>query len=299
MALDKIVSSRWGPSIGFSLLRIVPRGLAYKIGSALAKQMMGDKQSAMARAIRANQAVIRNRPYADPELDHVVDAVLESTSRSIVDSFKTIASGSEAVRKACDVSDQILENVSRLQEESGIVIVGPHMVGLDMFISYMGAVGFPSLGLSYPDPKGSYVAQNKLRRRFGFNIIPVSLKSLRQAVQRLKANGVVVTAVDRPGLGGDQMQFFGKDVILPIGHARLALKARAKLLVAIPYVGEDGIYRAEMSDPIEPKSSGTEHEIAKAMAQEALSAMEPYIRKWPDKWMMFHALWPDVIPSDL
>ena len=298
MLINKIASSRWGPSIAFSLLRIVPRSLAFKIGSMLSKRMNGDKQSAMARAIRANQAVIRDRSYDDPELDHVVDAVFESTSRSFVDSFKTIASGSEAVRKACEVSDEVLEKLTRWKEKSGIVVAGTHLVGLDMFIYYMWVIGFPSLGLSYPDPKGSYLALNKIRRRFGFNITPVSLKSLRQAIQLLKANGVVMTAVDRPGLGGDRMQFFGRDVILPIGHARLALKAKAKLVVAIPYVGEDGIYRVEMSDSIEPKISGTEHEIAISMAQEVLTAMEPYIRKWPDKWMMFHPLWPSVIPAD-
>lgn len=297
MAINRIARSRWGPSIGFSLLRIVPRGLAFKIGSMLTKQVVGDKQSAMLRAIRANQAVIRNRSFDDPELDRFVTTVLKSTTHSFVDSFKTIAAGEEAVRNACEVSDLILENMTKWQAEGGIVLVGPHMVGLDMFIYYMGVIGYPSLGLSYPDPKGSYVAQNKLRRRFGFNITPVSLKSLRQAVQLLKAKGVVMTAVDRPGLGGEKMQFFGRDVILPIGHARLALKAKAPLVVAIPYVGEDGIYRAEMPAYIEPKGSGSEHEIATSMAQEALAAMEPYIRKWPDKWMMFHPLWPDVIPS--
>jgi lauroyl/myristoyl acyltransferase len=34
------------------------------------------------------------------------------------------------------------------------------------------------------------------------------------------------------------------------------------------------------------------------MAQEALASMEPFIRKLPEKWMMFHPLWPDVIPTN-
>ncbi len=94
------------------------------------------------------------------------------------------------------------------------------------------------------------------------------------------------------------MDFFGRKVILPTGHARIAIKTMSPMLVAIPVLGADGVYRAEMAAFIEPPNSGNQHDDARAMTQEALASMEPYVRKWSEKWMMFHPLWPEVIPTN-
>lgn len=297
MLLNYITRSRWGPTIGLSLIRLVPKRLALRLGSMIIRRVAKDSNSKMVTAIRANQAIVRGLEYEDPQLDDAVQNVLESTSRSFVDSFKAIAKGHKGIREACEIDSKTRDELLGTLDRSGLVLVAPHLSGMDMFIFYLGVVGYPILGLSYPDPKGSYVGQNKIRRKFGFNIIPVSLRSLKDAVRHLEKRGVVMTAVDRPGLGGEPMQFFGREVVLPVGHARLALKTGSPLAVAIPYRDGDGMYRADIASVIQPKTGGDEAEVAHAMAQEALTAMEAHIRRWADRWMMFYPLWPEVIPE--
>jgi KDO2-lipid IV(A) lauroyltransferase len=255
--------------------------------------------SDMVKAIRANQAVVRQLAYDDPLVDEAVREVMKYTAQAYVDSYKAIAGGREVVKRYARLSDEILSNVDTwLNDGRGLVVVGPHLAGFDMFALFMGVKGYPILGLSYPDPSGSYATQHTLRKKFGFNAIPVSVQALKQAFRHLKSAGVVITAVDRPGLGGEPMEFFGRKVVLPTGHARIAVKTKSPLLVAVPVLGEDGLYRAEMAAIIEPPNSGNQHDDALAMAQEALASMESFIRKWPGKWMMFHALWPEVIPKN-
>jgi KDO2-lipid IV(A) lauroyltransferase len=259
--------------------------------------MANKRESEIIQAIRSNQAVVRGLAYDDPQVDQAVKEVLKFTAQAYVDSYKAIAGGREVVKRYAQLSDEIHANIdSWLNDGRGLVVVGPHLAGFDMFALFMGVKGYPILGLSYPDPTGSYATQHTLRKKFGFNAIPVSVQALKQAFRHLKSGGVVITAVDRPGLGGEPMQFFGREVVLPTGHARIAVKTKSPLLVGVPVLGEDGVYKAEMAALIEPPNTGNQHDDALAMAQEALASMETFIRKWPGKWMMFHALWPDVIP---
>ena len=159
---------------------------------------------------------------------------------------------------------------------------------------YLGVLGYPILALSYPDPKGSYVAQNTLRRRFGFDITPVSVESLRQGLRHLRAGKVFMTAVDRPGLGGEPLEFFGRQVVLPVGHTRLAVKTNARVIVGIPYLDEMGVYHGMGAEVYEPPNTGDEKRDAHELAQKVLSTFEIYIRKWPENWLMFYDVWPEI-----
>jgi KDO2-lipid IV(A) lauroyltransferase len=260
--------------------------------------MAKNRDSEFVKAIRANQAVVRDLPYDDPALDEAIMEVMNYTAQAYVDSYKAIAGGRDVVLRYIKISDEILENADTwLNDGRGLVVVGPHLAGFDLVALLMGVKGYPILGLSYPDPTGSYAAQHALRKKFGFDAVPVSVKVLKRALRHLRDGGVVITAVDRPGLGGEPMDFFGRKVILPTGHARIAVKTKSPILVGVPVLGDDGIYKAEMATLIEPPNTGNEREDALAMAQAVLVSMESYIRKWPAKWMMFHPLWPDVIPT--
>jgi lauroyl/myristoyl acyltransferase len=158
-------------------------------------------------------------------------------------------------------------------------------------------MGYPVFALSYPNPSGSYVAQNALRQKFGFNIKPVSVRSLKEAMKVLRQGGTVMTAVDRPGLGGEPFQFFGRSAILPVGYARLAVKTNSPIMVGIPHLGEDGVYTAECADFLEPPLMGSEAEKSHTLAQKVLDAFEVRIREEPERWLMFYPVWPEVIPS--
>ena len=294
MFINNLATSRVGPTIALNILRFIPRKLAYIIGAFIIKRMARNTDAPLIRGIRANQAVVRDLPYDDPALDEAVIEVLKTTVKSLVDSMKAVAGGEKVVRRSFAIGEDVLKDIIPFMEAGrGLVIVGPHLAGFDMFIFYIGVEGYPILGLSYPDPKGSYTAQNTIRRKFGFNIIPISLRTLKQSFQHLNDGGIVMTAVDRSGLGGEELEFFGRKAVLPVGHARIAVKTGSPLIVGISEIDEDGMYHGRIIASFIPDPDADEHSEAIALAQKALNAMEPYIRKWPERWLMYHPVWPD------
>jgi len=297
MWIRSIAMSRWGPAIGLSIVRMIPYRIAYAAGKLLARWVSLSPHAPMNRAIRANQAVVRDLPYDDPRLNHVVYEVMKMNARGFVDFFKAIAGGEKAVKQACVIDEPLKSYIeSWVGEDRGLVLIGPHLLGFDIFMLYLGILGYPIQAISYPDPRGSYVAQNTLRRRFGFNITPLSVQTLREGLRTLQRNEVVMTAVDRPGLGGEPMKFFGRDVVLPVGHTRLAVKTNSRVVAGVPYLDENGIYHGMAAAVFEPPNTGDEKLDAHEIAQRVLETFEIYIRKWPGNWLMFYPVWPDVIP---
>jgi len=300
MWIRSIAMSRWGPAVGLALVRMIPYRLAYGVGKLLARWVSRNPNAPMNQAIRANQAVIRELPYDDPRLDNAVYEVMKMNARGFVDFFKAIAGGEQAVNNACVLDEPLRSKIGQwATEDRGLIIIGPHLLGFDVFMLYLGMFGYPILALSYPDPKGSYVPQNILRRRFGFDITPVSVQSLRQGLRHLRQGKVFMTAVDRPGLGGEPLVFFGREVVLPVGHARLAVKTNSRVVVGVPYLDEAGVYHGMAAEVFEPPNTRKEKRDAHELAQQVLSTFEIYIRKWPENWLMFYHVWPEVIPEEL
>jgi lauroyl/myristoyl acyltransferase len=98
-------------------------------------------------------------------------------------------------------------------------------------------------------------------------------------------------------LGGVELEFFGRPVQLPIGHARLAYRTGSPILVGIPESRAAPRYEARMGGWIEPPESGNEREAARQLAQSVLQVLESAIADHPERWMMFYPLWPEVLPG--
>jgi lauroyl/myristoyl acyltransferase len=298
MWIRSIAMSRWGPALGLFIVRLIPYSLAYALGKLLARVVSLNPNAPMNQAIRANQAVIRGLHYEDPALDGVVYQVMKMNARGFIDFFKVIAAGEDAVREACVIDEPLRSKIKEwADDDRGLVLIGPHLLGFDIFMLYLGVLGYPIQAISYPDPRGSYVAQNTLRRRFGFNVTPLSVQTLREGLRTLQRGEVVMTAVDRPGLGGESLEFFGREVVLPVGHSRMAVKTNARVVAGIPYLDEEGIYHGIGAAFFELPNTGDEKRDAHELAQQVLSTFEVYIRKWPENWLMFYPVWPDMIPS--
>ena len=298
MLIRSVAMSRWGPALGLAITRLIPYRLGYAVGNLFARWVSRNPNNPMNQAIRANQAVVRNLPFNDPALDHVVCDVMRMNARGFVDFFKALAGGVEAVKRVCIIDEPIRSKIDEwMSDERGMIIISPHLLGFDIYMLYLGILGYPIHAISYPDPRGSYVAQNVLRRRFGFNITPLSVQSLREGLRTLKRGEVVMTAVDRPGLGGEPLMFFGREVVLPVGHTRLAVKTNARVIVGISYLDDEGIYHGMGAEVFDPPNTGDEKRDAHELAQRVLSTFEIYIRKWPENWLMFYPVWPDMIPS--
>jgi len=103
----------------------------------------------------------------------------------------------------------------------------------------------------------------------------------------------VLTGVDRPDVGGELLNFFGRQVRLPVGHARLAIRTGAHMIVGVVRrEGPDG-YHVTGPRIIEPVRSGDQKRDILQLAQHVADILAGYIRQSPEEWMMFLPVWPD------
>jgi lauroyl/myristoyl acyltransferase len=163
-----------------------------------------------------------------------------------------------------EVEEKELHRLVRqvFHNNAGAIIVGTHTGNFDLGILALAAHGkdVQILGLAAP-PAGGFNLMDQLRERTGAHLTPTSPQSLREAIKRLRAGGIVLTGVDRP-VGDEEaaVEFFGRPALLPTGHVRLALKTDAAILVAGPYCDRPGHTVVRISPPLEMVRTGDRDE---------------------------------------
>ncbi len=296
MWLIKLIFSRIGPFLGLALVKLLPRRWAYKVGDIIVGLLLKRQESELYRAVRSNQAAVRGWSVEDERLHAVVREVLTNSAHALVEWFSTIATRAGFENIPCTIDESLIEAARRSQAAGkGLMVVGAHLSGFNILLMKIAREGWPVQILSYAEEEGSYQSDNLLRKRYGLDVTPISPASLRQAYQRLKAGGIVLTGVDRPDTGGETLSFFNRPTRLPIGHARLALRTGAQIMVLAIQKAGSAKYVVIGSEIIEPDPVKDEIEDAKRLAQQIVDQMELFIRERPSEWLMFVPVWPETM----
>jgi lauroyl/myristoyl acyltransferase len=298
MDLITFINSRLGPMLGIFLGRTLSTKQAYRLADFLGERVAARTNSLTVQAVRANQAIVRGIPYSSPLLNEVVRKVMRNAARGYADWYRAMAGGPAAVRARVEIDERLLEYVLEAQaSDRGLVIVGAHMSSFNLMLLALGLIGYPIQALSYHQVRGAVHVDNAVRRKFGLDITPISMQSLRKAIQRLRQGGIVMTGVDRPDVGGEQLTFFGRNTVLPVGHARLAIQTNSRVLVGMVQTLGEGFYRAVCTPLIDPVSTGDRNQDVLTLAQQVLARIEDFVRQRPDEWMMFLPVWPNEMPT--
>ncbi|OGO17118.1 MAG: hypothetical protein A2Z14_13275 [Chloroflexi bacterium RBG_16_48_8] len=288
-----VTSSSWGPKWVRSLSTLLPRNQAYQIGSWLTSFIARKKDLSLVSALRTNMAVVHGLPENHPVVDHAVRRLFRNLVRGYVDLYRALDKGPEGVYASCLLDDSLLDMIHSCRVSGqGLILVGAHSCSFDLLLLALTRY-FPEVqALTKSDPKGSSAVMNEIREKFGVRVTPISVQALREAVQRLRLGGVVVIAADVPVEAGAEMIFFRGKTRLPIGHARLAAKTGAKMIVGTSIRLSDGLYKAVGVQAYPPTSSGDRDRDMIRWAQHALFLLERFIRDCPCEWFMPVSLWP-------
>ena len=297
MNLISFLSTRMAPILGLIIIKILNREQAYRFADWMSRRIVAKKESDMIRAVRSNQAVIRGLPFDAPELDDAVFEVIRNSARGYTDWYRATHAGPEAVLESMEIDPQLIEYIEQARDDKrGLMIVGAHMSSFNIMLLALGVHGYPIQALSFANVQGGVHVDNAVRRKYGLNLTPISPKSLKQAMRRLKNGGLAVTAVDRPDVGGDELIFFGRKATLPVGPARLAVATNSRILVGMIQTVGTNKYRAVADLPLEPEFTGDREQDVINLAQRYVDIIEDYIRQRPGEWLMFLPMWPDELP---
>lgn len=245
------------------------------------------------RAMDANyRRVLRGAPRKTRR--SVARQSLVNYCKYLADFVRFPSFGREALIEAVDGEGRF-EALNRVLERGkGAVIVCMHFGNWDLGAGAAAARGYPLavVAETFADPRLDAMVAGA-RERLGMRVIKME-KAGPSLLRQLKENGLLALLIDRPSPGdGVKVTFFGEEVEVPAGPARLALRTGATV-IPTAFARTDP-RRAEVTTlcdfDICTERTGNEEEDIQRLTQAIMSSHERFIRRYPDQWYMFRPMW--------
>ncbi len=296
MKFVDLLTSRYISGLALFLSRVIPERFGYRIADQIARAIVSFRNSAPARAVRANQWIVSRKKMTAAELDYITQRIFRFTGYALYDYYHNLTRP-EVVRSKVEFTPRLRCYMERCQEgREGTMIVIPHLGNFDMAGMALALHGFTFQVLSYPQPPGGYRLQNKIRKLTGVFTTPMTMSAMREATDRLRKGGTVMTGLDRPLKDGNYRPlFFDYPAGLPVAYVGMAMKAQVPVVVASVEKQENGKYLVDASEPIEMKSYPDHHTEILQNAETVLKCAEEFIRRIPQQWVMYYPVWPEAL----
>jgi lauroyl/myristoyl acyltransferase len=301
LRLSELLNSRLSIALGLGFSWFIKPRVGYPLSRWVADRISSRHRATMVRSVRSNQWAIHDMHISAQQLNTLVCETFRNSARSLYEFWHLFTNPQEVLDRV-DFEPSFIQCLQRAQrKESGTLLVAPHMCNFDLIGRAAALRGLELHILSYPQPPGGYRWQNKLRQLPGLWVTPMSVEALHQASETLRANRVVLTGVDRPLPTGKDAKyrphFFGRPANLPVFHIRLALKHNLPIIVLGATRKPDGCYTVWASDPIPMQRSADLIQETVENAEVILEFIAGNIRKAPDQWAMFYAVWPETLDT--
>lgn len=224
-------------------------------------------------------------------VDRAGRASLAGYLRYVVDFMSLQRNGWQPPRL---VGEEAFAELDRLLARGkGAVVVCMHYGNWDAGAAAAAARGYPVavVAESLGDPRLDEEVLGT-REQLGMQVIRLE-RAGPSMVRALRRNGLLALLIDRPVPGeGVAVEFFGEEVQVPAGPARLALATGAALVpVAFRRLdGEGDAFAIEGDFSIVPCENGSDG-CVRELTQRVMRAHERFIRAEPTQWYMFRELW--------
>jgi KDO2-lipid IV(A) lauroyltransferase len=250
--------------------------------------------------VRANLRPVLGDDVAPELIEYQVRKLFFVSIQNYYNLFRMLNQPRETITAAADMppaTQLVVDQVLGLGR--GVVLVMPHLGNFDLMAQALGRCASPIQAISLPDPPAGFQIMNEIRSRSGVDMTPLSPAALRSALRVLRAGGIVAIAGDRPVSDLDTpFPFFGHPARVPSGHIRLALKTNAVLLVGCcAFIEETQRYALHLEPPMEPVRHPDPAEELRVNMRQVLDKLEGLIRRWPEQWMVFVPIWPDLLEA--
>jgi KDO2-lipid IV(A) lauroyltransferase len=124
----------------------------------------------------------------------------------------------------------------------------------------------------------------------GIDVVPVS--AFHRSFRALKKGHLVAIVGDRPVTGqGIVATYFGRPALMPDGYAVLARRLGARIVPLFLVKRPDGKHDVVVEKPIEPRVTDDVEADVRDTVQRCLAVFEPYVRRYPEQWYVFHPIW--------
>jgi len=294
--LQRLIDGTLGIRLVSALGRLLPLPLGHALADLASGWITSQRDSALVRAVRANQWVVRGESLDKTALDQAVRETLRHSAHCLYTQYHTMQDPAK-VNQLVVPDEATRQFLQRSEfERGGLVIIGLHTSNFDLALQFLCFSGLKAIILTLPDPQGGRRLEMEMRRRTQMNLVPTSVESLRQSIKYLQAGGSVVTGIDRPVKGSKTCpRFFGRPANLPTHHVFLAAKARVPAVLIATILHPDGKYHIHTSPLIEMEQHPNREKETILNAEKVLSIAEDFIRPVPQQWSISLPVWPETL----
>jgi KDO2-lipid IV(A) lauroyltransferase len=276
----------------------LPRGLARLFANALAWTLYG----LLGRLRRVGE---RNLTMALPELTaqgrvRILRGVFRHLSWQLVEFCRMERYTAENTRAWLHVAGQEHYLAAKARGK-GVLIVTGHLGAWELSSFYHSLMGFPmSMVIRRLDNRPLDEFVNRIRCLHGNRVLPKNdfARGLLTAMRNGETVGILMDTNMTPPQG-EFVEFFGQQACTATGVARVARKTGAAVLPGF-MLWEPGERRYVLHFGPElriPQTENAEADIH-AATQICTSAIESWIRRYPDQWLWIHRRWKTRPPGE-
>lgn len=177
----------------------------------------------------------------------------------------------------------------------GVILLAAHLGNWELGALVFSHFGIPFNVVTAKD-EAEQIARVRLRARGMHHIQTITIDDqpffFIDIVNALNRNEIVAMLVDRyEKKNGVLVDFFGKKTYFPKGPVMLAAATGASLVPAATVLEKNGKYRTFLGEPIALVSTGDRQADMNANTGNIARVFEGYIRRYPEQWYNFSALW--------
>jgi KDO2-lipid IV(A) lauroyltransferase len=296
MKARDLINGPMGMAFILSAARLLPPATGYYLANLLGRRIANKHNSPMVQAVRTNQWVVSGCNLNSDELDRRTEAVFIQRGRTLYENYHFFRKRNfhEEMIHFDESFQNVIEHSQRRDMPQLLLL--SHFGNFDLVAAAAASNGLTMQVLSYPNPGFSYRRENKQRKDAGYTVTPITVSSLRGALQNLRQGGTVLTGMDRPyGDFSLRPKFFGRTSNLPTGYIRLAINSNSPLVVIKFHISSGGEYIVSASDPIPVRRDADPVQEQLINIYNVLSVVEEMIVSNPEFWFMFYPVWPDLL----
>ncbi|MCK5214932.1 MAG: lysophospholipid acyltransferase family protein [Candidatus Omnitrophica bacterium] len=244
-------------------------------------------------AVKNNLKIITQ---SDDNIDFLARDVFRNMGKYLIEFFRMANEiDEEFVRDRVKIVNK--ESIDKaLARKKGIIIATAHIGNWELGAVLISMLGYPTNAIALPHKERPVNELfNKQRESKGVKVIAIK-RSLRASLRALQNNECVGVVADRDFTStGFEMDFLGKNTLIPKGTAVLSAKTGAAIIPTFLLRDKEDSFRLVFDDPIYPprivEGSLDDDELLKDIIQKYISSIEKMIRKYPSQWMMFRQFW--------
>ncbi|MGC9396757.1 MAG: lysophospholipid acyltransferase family protein [Anaerolineae bacterium] len=301
MGAKAFFAKGWPTRLGFYLGKYLPPRGGKSVAALITRLMVAFKSDVYWN-VRANLRHVLGPETPEKELHQTAYRLISNANRGYYELFHNVGHGRTNVEEFIPPMRMTAQTKAYLDQGiasgRGLFVLGAHMSNFDLaFIGLSQYLPMPMQALSLAEPPAGFEFFNRLREKGNVVLTPISPRSLRDAMARLREGGIVVTGVDRPvNEGNEPVEFFGATAHLPTGYIRIPLRTDCLVMtIAVHYEPDNngGVYSVVANPPMEMERTGDAEADVALNLRRVLAEIEGLIRCHPDQWQMFIPVWPE------